>query len=144
MCPPFFFGITSKKGGLEVQNLAPKKAGWALFGPIWLFFFFLFLAAPVLKKIPRPPFLSRGLFPALPLERCFDCRNLSLKIDYPSLLRRKLLSTSLTLYQLELRHLRGSSLPCWSFTERKLLSPELSMVAELSSWWVLCAPRSFL
>ena len=52
--------------------------------PILLFWVFsFFLAAPVLKKL-QTSFLVQGTFSALPLERCFDCRKLSLKFDFPS------------------------------------------------------------
>ena len=63
----------------------PKKAGMGRCGPNSAFWgIFLFLTAPVLKNIFQTSFLVQGSFSALPLERCVDCRNLSLKVDFPS------------------------------------------------------------
>ena len=72
-----------KKRGWEVHWVDQKQAGWAAVAPSLLFLVFSFFwAAPVLKF--QTSFLVQGSFSALPLERCFDCRNLSLKIDLPS------------------------------------------------------------
>ena len=60
--------------------------------------------------------------------------------------KRHLPCPQLDLYQLDLLDAGTSwlKLAFRSFTERKLLSPELSMVAELLSQHLLCASRSFL
>ena len=75
-----------QKRRMRGPSSGPQKAGWALLALILPFFGIFTFWQPLFLKTSQTSFLvqAQGSFSALPLERCFDCRNLSLKIDFPS------------------------------------------------------------